>query len=165
MNMLDRGVLYTGLSLTVILAAVGIFEIKEIKSPPPDGVKGFMAGPIQITTIAGRCNVQPASLVLSPNAAGIVVQWQQQPPAVGAQDYTVVFQNNQSPFDNGLYIIPVPKDGSVSPANTVVSKTAVSNCATYGACIYLYTVTIPAGAACLNASPLPNPLGIVIKNP
>ena len=154
MNTLDRGVLYVGVPLAVILGAVGLYNLRDIRK-----VKTQATGPIEITApAAGTCKVNTGYLEMPP-IANVSVQWHS---ANGT--YYVVFQKIQDPFGNGdVDIIPVPPDNAAHGKN--LDPSAVTSCTSNQQCVYSYTIsTKPDGSdSCLPGGV--GTFGVIVKPP
>lgn len=171
MNMLDRAVLYVGVLLAVILAAIGISrtgkisqELTNIKKDSLEEVlslKRFISPPtIDFELATANPPICSASAPWALYAYGNMVTFTTQ---MAGHTFVVQFPQDNPPLNAGgnpVSITPgITKDASQGPY-TLVNPYA--NQCPNQQCYYPYTVTVD-GAPCLSKNPPNNSDGIVIK--
>lgn len=159
MTAVDRGVLYGGILLTVVLSAVSVIDTGHTEKVV-DGlatrkiVATYDTGPISIT--------QKTNCIATPGAyyaeASTNTQLQWGSP-VGA--YTVTFPAGEDPSNPGSgidksYAVPA---GGYSQVITI-AQTSLDACNNYGQCVYYYKISPPIGASCMGGV---GTFGIIVR--
>ena len=163
--------LYIGVPLAVILAAVGLSDLshvkdiekklKDVENLNLQNIKSLASGlPIQIMSPApGYCQVDGGYVEIPP-VPKLAVQWYNTTNV----DYYVIFQANQDPFGKGaLDAIEVKPDGT--PYGGTMDPTAVKDCTVNQQCVFSYTIGTKADGSnsCLPGSV--GTYGVVVKPP
>ena len=153
MNTLDRGVVYIGVWLGVILAAIGVCSIKEIKSKILEreikqdirqeikallgkdlAAAAYDSPPIYISSSAGNCIADKGAYYANP-VAGTTLSWHSRDNA-----YKVLFSTSQNLSNPGTAIsIDVPAGGDSAPI--AITQAAITACNNTTQCIFTYTIT------------------------
>lgn len=170
MSALDRGVLYLGVWLAVILAALSLFQIGKIPREVLHAiknevltVKGVLTPPtIDFELMTANPPVCSASTAWPDYIDGNMMKFTTQTPG---HTFAVQFPQDVPPLEdsNGARVSSIPNitSGASSPTYTVVVDTSGLGCGTSG-CYYPYSVTMD-GKACESKNPPTNSYGMHIK--